>query len=655
MKRIWSILFALLAPVVGFAATLPEANFSITPAKGSLHTEFVIDASLSRNTSGLKTGLKYQFKVAPNEPRTPFQANPVYRFTPKQTGTFRAQMLVLDPSGGITTTFRTYRVTQSTNRSIRIKTSNTDPNKGEAVEFEVIVLGENGLDRNAFKVRWDYNSDGIFETNFQPGLTGSFVYQVGSSSPTVEVKFPDGEILRTRGIQSSVRDRFTRNRLTNRDKTPIRTTSSSLAYPILDVSPGNKVTDENTSFTFDGSKTQLGSGGWLEWHIDGQKVIKDKKIIQHKFSSPGTHQVRLLNCFNRAEPICTESTTEVEIKPDPTDNIVDIKWANLVDHYRPPFAQDFVKATVSDRIRYTAQMIGYNFPGQRWEYRWDFNGDGWWDTVFSQSPVAEYTYPHAGEMEAVVQAKPSFGFSDIGYVEKAIPVFIQKNLAPKGTFSPRNSENFVGDRVFFEADLYDFQSPHQVEIRFDSDADGIWDSDFRRQKSWWWEYDVPGTYEVRMQLRDPQKKVFETKRLIEISPAPDPVAYVKVSDKSLPVGKSFTMDGSNSLGRNLNFEWKILDGPVNTRQQRFGQRTSFRFNTPGKYTVCLAVTDKTGKSDQINFPIWVTEAQTTPSVAKSPVATPPKTAPVQNLSPYQIVTGYSKPQKPFLTNMRPGW
>jgi len=604
MKKFYIAFLALITLPISALAALPSVNIKVTPSTGDLRTNFVLDASNSLNNQGNNQHLQYQFKVSPNSYRTPFSSQSRQTFKASKTGTFKAQVWVRDTKTGSTrTSFFTYRVREELQRDIRISASNTTPGEGETVIYKVTVFG-NGFNRDAVQTRWDFNSDGRFDTDFTLGLTGSYTPQVGTTSPTVEVKFPDGQIIRGQGIYAT-RTSPSRNRPTGRDRIKVVTASNPLKPAIIQFSPNRQNASQNTVFNFDGSDTKMTSGSWLEWIIEG-RTITNKDKIRYQFKSSGNKIVTLRHCINRAEPICLDTKTSVSIKAEPNDQFLDITWVNLTDRGRSTLTRDYARATVSDNLRFTVRTQGQPNPGQRFTYRWDFDGDGFWDTDFTEHTSVEHRYNKSSKFVAIVEAQPAITTKNFVSIKHAIPVYIERNRAPQGEFKFTKTGNFVGERIYYTAQVSDEQSGQQVEVRFDSDADGVWDSDFRRQLSWYWVYDVPGKYEVRMQLRDPQGRTNEVKQTMTVLAMPEPEAKVKASHRNQTEGGSILLDATGSEGRELTYEWKVLGQPKVKLQ---GSRTSLRLPA-GDYTVCLIIRDRLGVENQLEFPVsFVPKAQ----------------------------------------------
>lgn len=664
MKKFFGLIITLI-PALSWAQSLPEASLRVTPSVGDLTTTFVLDASDSQAAQGFGSRLEYQFKTSSKALRSSFQASPVFQFRPAEAGTFNAQLWVRDTSSGsVTTTYQRYSVRQETQRDIRISVSNLTPKEGENVTYTVTVFGNN-LDRNQIQVRWDFNSDGRWETSLKRDLTATFPAVEGSSEPTVEVVFPDGLRLREKGLFPVTTNT---SRSNTRQRLSISTRNLDLKAPVLEIHPSSSSGTENTIFTFDGSNTLTSKDSYLEWVIEG-RTIKNQEKITYKFKSSGKKTVILKHCSLSSNEACRETSTSIEIRNEVNDQYLDITWFNVTDRGRGGQNLDYARISSTDKVRFTVRPQGQPSSNQRWRYRWDFDGDGTYDTNFSDKPSAEYTFNEVGTFVAVVEAIPSITTTNFTSLVKALPIYVERNRAPQGEFNFRQDNNYVGEKVYYTAEASDPQSGNVVEVRFDSDADGVWDSDFRRQLSWWWVYDVPGDYNVRMQLRDPQGRVHEVKRTMTILPMVAPKTAVTVSHRSQVERTTIQLDASASQGRALTYEWKVR-GQSKVKLQ--GARTSLRLPA-GDYTICLTIRDRLGVEDTVEFPVsFVVKENLVTKQAQPPTEASPNLlrflpgAPSINNyvlpsngvprgpSPFVVEAGTAIPGDGYVSGMRPG-
>ena len=663
MKKFVLLLSLLFAPFVTQAQSVPQVSVNLTPTTGSLQTEFTLDASLSRGADGTNQDLEYQFRADSKLPRTAFTSNPVFKFRPIETGDAVAEVVVRDKSTGLTTiSGHRYTVRESEQRSVQIKVSTLTPALGESVIYEATVFGNN-LNRDKLQARWDFNSDGRWETNFTTSLIASFTPASGKSFPTVEVKFEDGSIIQASGLDLRTGNQgHAQNSTTNFVSIP----QNPLRPPVIEVSPRSATIKENTNLSLDGSKTQLTNDSFLEWIIDGQ-VLPGKLKINYVFKSSGEKTITLRHCLVSNPDYCLETSTVVEVQAKPNDQFLEVYWQNLSDRGRQTTARDYAVATVSDTLRFTVQTQGTPMQGQSFTYRWDFEGDGQWDTNFESDTFVEHTFNQSRDFIVMVEALPSITTNNFTVLRYVLPVYIERNRAPRGDFDFTQTNNFVGERVTYTAKVSDPESAQLVEVRFDSDADGVWDSDFRNQRSWWWIYDQPGDYKVRLQVRDPQGRIEEVSKIMTILPMPQPQTQVLVSHRTQTENQPILLDGSQSAGRKLTYQWTVQGQP---QIKLMGAKTNLKLPA-GTYQVQLKIRDRLGVQDSVVFPVTFIplsdiKPQTSQNVASeapnmlgylpgSPDVNnyilPPGGVP-QGPSPFQIEAGTALPNDGLVSGMR---
>ena len=610
MKKFFSLALLTLTPWLVQAQSAPQASVSLVPTTGSLQTEFVLDASQSRNASGNNQNLEYQFRADSKLPRTPFTSNPIFRFRAIETGNATAEVIVRDRNTGlITISGHRYTVRQTQQKSVRITVSTLNPAVNQSVVYEATVFGNN-LNRDKLQSRWDFNSDGRWDTNYLNNLTTSFTPQSGKSFPTVEVKFEDGSVIRSRGLEMNTSNtQRSQNSLTAFVSVP----RNPLKSPVIEVSPRSAIVKENTNFTLDASKTQITKDSYLEWVIEG-RTIPGKEKIDYIFKSSGEKTVTLRHCQISNPDNCLETNTVVNVTAKPNDQFLDLYWQNMSDRGRRTLAKDYAVATATDTLRLTVRPQGIMTRNQSFSYRWDFEGDGNWDTNFAEEALVEHTYNQPGTYIIEVEALPRITTNNFEILRYSLPVYIERNRAPIGDFNFTQTNNYVGEKVTYTATASDPESESLVEVRFDSDADGVWDSEFRNQRSWWWVYDEPGDYNVRMQIRDPQGRVKEVRKMMTILPMLPPKTQVKVSHRAQTENLNIILDASGSQGRKLTYEWTIQGQP----QIKY---TSARANVrlpAGNYQVQLVVRDRLGVSDSVVFPVTFLPQTSATSVVGTP-------------------------------------
>ncbi|MFH1999772.1 MAG: PKD domain-containing protein [Planctomycetota bacterium] len=113
------------------------------------------------------------------------------------------------------------------------------------------------------------------------------------------------------------------------------------------------------------------------------------------------------------------------------------------------------------------------------QVRWDFNGDGVFDTSYSADKVAWHAFGANGIYPAVLQVKDSKG-ATASYTQNIYVYSI--NIPPVAVFSA-NRFDLYGERYpsfYFDASgSYDAETPAQdLLFRWDWENDGTWDTDY---------------------------------------------------------------------------------------------------------------------------------------------------------------------------------
>ncbi len=584
MKKLFLSLLFFSSPV--WAATLPQANLKVYPSVGAIDSPFTFDASDSRNAYGTKYGLKYRFRFKHNEKWTDFSWNPKAKFRPTKAGSFRAQLEVKDSQGRIQSTSQTFRVQVSDGRQARIKIRKNKVVTGEEILFELVLQAPLGEIKDKVLSRWDFDSDGHFETRFSRQKIVSHVFsRTGKFIPTVEIKWPSGKKETIKGIsptlQNNLRPRW---EIPGKSWPKINVRQNPLSSPIIKSVPSGKEFKEGQMIRFDAGDSKIPRAGWIEWHFDGNRVVKSKKTVSHQFNEPGKHTLRVKSCYRRSNPICAETMLNFTIKPKATDFRARIQIQNLTHSNFSSYDKNLFFASTGDRVRFSALVKSGYYGSHRFQYRWDFEGDGDFDTSFSYKSSVEHTFDYSGTFQPKVEVW-SDGITNLRQIvisEKK--VFISQNTAPVGDFYSKPAQIFVGERVRFHPKVWDKQTQNsQLKIRWDIDGDGIWDTIFRNPVSSEWRFNTPGTFHARMQVQDRGGKTKTIEKNITVFAPAEPVAKVVVSNRYGTTNSSFQFDASRSEGRKLQYVWIFPgDGRGIQRHATGSARVTKRFYNPGK-------------------------------------------------------------------------
>lgn len=610
----WGLLcISFLWVGVVHASALPSPNLVVSPSTGEVHTSFTFDASDSFAAGG-RGGLQYRFKFEDSGDFTGFSGSSKMTYTPTTTGTKRVALEVKDRDGVIQRTYRTYRVVTSITRYARIEllNDNTVVQRGEPVLFRLVVGLPHTEDPDTVTARWDFDSDGTFDTGFVRAKIVSHVYSLprgGSISPTAEVKFATGEIRTIRGFEI-----FPSNnpgvRVPTRDYGKVYVRDGSVPPPTLNVSPGKEGFTESTEFIFDASDMRIPQSGYLAWSINGDAFREGDPVLKKRFDAPGTHEVRLRLCLGRVNPNCATSLVRVKVKESP----VRVREATIRTSTRYGATSSGSSTNRSltvksgEAVTFSPDFSGLSsarVSSGKTFYRWDFQGDGRWDTGFITGSSVTHTYESPGTYRAVVEMFTEDARTDQDFSRSEMMVTVQDDAPPKAEFFVGSPEVLADEITTFTAALYD-DSPNtaDVQYRWDVDGDGRWDTPFDTNKNVRTRYKEPGEYIVSLQVRDGRGQSTTVRRRVAVSMPPNPAAFVTVSRRAGDLDTVFEFDARESLGSSLTFVWNFPEDSAfeSTFDERFVRR---RFTTPGEKTIILEVTDSFGRKDRVSFAVFV--------------------------------------------------
>jgi hypothetical protein len=122
-------------------------------------------------------------------------------------------------------------------------------------------------------------------------------------------------------------------------------------------------------------------------------------------------------------------------------------------------------------------------PPSDLEVRWDWDGDGVWDTPFSKIKIATHQYPSAGTKTIHLQVRDKGGNTSVATRSVAVTT---SNTPPHAFFrvSPENTHGLETITVQVDAtESYDGEDgPDGIQVRWDWEDDGIWDTTFSTTK-----------------------------------------------------------------------------------------------------------------------------------------------------------------------------
>jgi len=396
----------------------------------------------------------------------------------------------ISPAGQALGDFSTLMVPEQRRSSYLISGSGSLPNQKPralftispktgftVTSFEFNAAGSSDLESSPeqLSVRWDYESDGTFDTDYSLNKVSYHIFPVpGSYQVTLEVRDPEG-----------LTDRYSLNVDVN--------ISSSAPIAHFEVSPQNGRI--STLFLFDASgcydvqdpintlQVRWDFNGDGEWDTPWSTF----KSQSYFFRNPG-------NYITKLEVLDTEGLT------GSTSRLIKVENVNI----KPTavFKVDPQKGTTETLFTFDAS--GSTDPEDASDLlrvRWDWNNDGYWDTEYRTIKSIQHRFTEAGTHTVVLEVTDTEGFAST--FDKTIPIS-NPNTPPIADFAVNPTEGTTETLFEFDASgcTDNEDNLEQLEVRWDWDNDNNYDTDFVTEKVLRRTFSTPGTYIIIVQVRD---------------------------------------------------------------------------------------------------------------------------------------------------------
>ncbi|MBN2208892.1 MAG: PKD domain-containing protein [Candidatus Coatesbacteria bacterium] len=569
----------------------PGACFTITPQEGTVLTEFELDASCSSDLEDGLDALQVRWDWDNDaEFDTEFSLEKITHCVFGEVGTHTVGLEVLDSSGGRAVTIRTLRVNNTPPHAAFL----AQPQEGTvrtAFSFNATLSYDLEDPTPELQVRWDFDSDGEYETELTTLKTASRNF----TTPGQKI------------ITLEVADTLDSRSTTTRTVTVVNTapTACFLFTPTAG--------DTNTEFAFDASCSTdwESTAGTLEFRWDFEDdgvfdtLFSNQPKVSHKYATPG------------------QKTVAVEVRDeqgytDQTRDSFEVEQGNL-----PPtacFTIEPQSGTTETAFEFDASCSSdadSAGPAQL-QVRWDFEGDGVFDTQFSYSKVAYFTYSTAGYKSPIVEVKDPEGATDTADQR----IFVEeKNTPPDACFTVTPSTGSTATEFSFNASCSTDPDGTfaTLQFRWDFENDGNYDTSYLTSPTVSHRFTTPGTKTVVLEVKDSAGDTDTAQRDIEVESENEPpvacftvnpVAGDTATDFSFNASCSTDPDGSAATLQ-VRWDWEN-DGTFDTSFTTTKTATH-RYTTAGTKTIKLQVRDAQGATDQTTWTIDVDEGNVPPT------------------------------------------
>ncbi len=236
--------------------------------------------------------------------------------------------------------------------------------------------------------------------------------------------------------------------------------------------------------------------------------------------------------------------------------------------------------------------------GQDILIRWDWEGDGIWDTSLSADRLAGHQYNQPGLYAIALEVRDTAGLSSRAH--ETVEVV---NEAPDADFVVTPAYGTVVTDFYFDACLSeDLEDPiGALEVRWDWENDGSWDTDWSVEKTASHIYLSPGEYVTKLQVRDTYGGIDYASKSVTTNNT-IPVASFTVTPGIGNASTSFVVNAGSSWDREdstydlmvrWNWDWDGTSDSWDTEWSA-AKNASHQYPEEGMHAIRLEVKDSHG-------------------------------------------------------------
>lgn len=354
--------------------------------------------------------------------------------------------------------------------------------------------------------------------------------------------------------------------------------------------------ETTTRFQFDASQSFLNADEEnpviirYDWQNDGiwDQEYTTKEKIMHRFLKPGTYTITM------------EARDMTGIRDTSSRTI------SVAQGYSAPYA--FISVQPDSANVYTqfsfsaARSYDDEDSTELLLYRWDFEGDGDWNTGFEHSPSVIHQYSSAGYYTARVEVKDPTERSSIASIPITVDL-LNDSIIPD--FTVDGGFSTVTDTFLFDASASRILGQDESTLLYSWDLfnDGNWEVRNAQSPIFKWVIGLEGIYTVKLRCTDDRGLYMDTIKDFEVFPENSlPVPLLIIGSRVGNLQTNFYFDASYSSDREtfeskLKYQWDIdEDGLWDSEYDNF-RNLYHQYTQTGVHWVRLKVTD--GHEDSV--------------------------------------------------------
>ena len=254
------------------------------------------------------------------------------------------------------------------------------------------------------------------------------------------------------------------------------------------------------------------------------------------------------------------------------------------------------------------------------QIRWDWQGDGVWDTQWSTTKTASHQYHSAGNKTVIIEAMDTGGLTSTQshVVRVTAPSPPPPSNAPPSvdfTWTPTSGDTSTVFSFTAQA-TDDNDQPSAIQVRWDWNGDGTWDTSWSTTKTATHTFSASGDYTVFVQAIDSGGLTASTSHAVTVTAPPPPptnappavdFGWTPTSGDTSTVfafTAQVTDDHDSPSSIQVRWDWNG-DGTPDTSWSTTKTATH-TFSSPGDYTVIVQAMDSGGLTASTSHTLTVT-------------------------------------------------
>jgi len=587
----------------------PTASFTASPTAAMTGNAVQFDASASRDASG-SSNLQFRWDFEAKYDWTDWSSSSKTSHTFEQAGSFASRLQVKDRDGLIDETATTINVQTKTSQHAPFAQISVSPQTGDtdtSFYLTVEVFSNIHTPTDQLEVRWDFDHDGEWDTAWSRARDFFHTFSSeGWQEVWLEVRDTDGSSSIEKGFyvvgkeNDSLRTKEIGLVLVEKATAP---RASFQTWP-TEISPG-------TNVHFDASDSIRAAE--FRWDFDGDGVFdtvwSDDSKVQRVYRAVGVFDA-ILEVRNSAG------------ETDQTERAVAVSDSNNISPTAKFTIRNRTNASLGSRTAVLRDEIYFSASGSRdedgstsrIEARWDFEGDGVFDTTFSTAKTATHRFTSTGWHTPTLQIRDEDG----GLAEAETTIKIVANTAPRAELkiSPLLATRDTSFRFDASGSRDDQTGTSNLDYRFDFDGDGIFDTEFSSSRSKTFQLSKTGKFTAIVEVRDHANAASQATAEFEVADSLPPIAAFTVEPRVGTFATNFQFDASltrdpSGVGGWLKYRWDFDYRGENDVDYDTGWTSSpnyrHRFSEIGDYKIRLSVKNSAGQQSEFFTKIKIHE------------------------------------------------